>query len=149
MGTELKSQNQSGQWCALSQVADAPCGQVLGCPDGSTVLVTPLALRPMQSSYLRCGSALLPGACPCLLQASPSFGLGAPHAGLHPLTPWTVIHRVITRDYEHFTCLCCFTLERIAVGIQNTRNTRGLSRYKELGQKDNKGEKVGEGQSHI
>lgn len=78
----------------------------------------------------------------------PFFWPGRPsRKAAPPHPPWTVIHRVITRDYERFMCLCCFTLERIAVGIQNTCSTGGLSRYKELGQKENKGEKV-EGQSH-
>lgn len=59
-----------------------------------------------------------------------------------------MIHQVITRDYEHFMYLSCFGLERIGVGLQNTHSTRGLNRYKELGQKENKGEKVREGQTH-
>lgn len=76
-----------------------------------------------------------------LPQTSP-FGLGAPHTGLHPLTLWTVIHQMITRDYRHFVYLPSFTPKRIGVGLQNVSNTRGLNIYKELGQKENKGEKI-------
>lgn len=84
-----------------------------------------------------CSSGLFPGALQCCFRPAPLWAGSRTRRAAAPQTPSTVIHQVITADYDRFIYLPCFTLERIGVGLQNTCDTRGGNRYQEkLGQKE-------------